>query len=128
MQTEEERIANLERRLKDLERLLMAMENMLSRIPDSILLGPKIPTLDGLQLYVRRKRCKKSGTSGLCLLGCDREFAVCKNLQSVAHWNKSAMPRGYIGHLCSSNTLTLEFADAFPHCWVALRAKAPPQV
>jgi hypothetical protein len=43
MQTDRERIANLERRLKELERLLMAMENMLSRIPDSILLGPTNP-------------------------------------------------------------------------------------
>jgi hypothetical protein len=43
MQTDQERIANLERRLKELERLLMAMENMLSRIPDSILLGPENP-------------------------------------------------------------------------------------
>jgi hypothetical protein len=43
MQTDRERITNLERRLKELERLLMAMENMLSRIPDSILLGPENP-------------------------------------------------------------------------------------
>lgn len=43
MQTDRERIAHLERQLKDLERLVMAMENMLSRIPDSILLGPDNP-------------------------------------------------------------------------------------
>ena len=43
MQTDHERIANLERRLKELERLLMAVENMLSRIPDSTLLGPENP-------------------------------------------------------------------------------------
>jgi hypothetical protein len=43
MQTDLERIANLERSVKELERLLMAMENMLTRIPDSILLSPTNP-------------------------------------------------------------------------------------
>ena len=43
MLTDSERIVDLERRLKELERLVMAMENMLSRIPDSILLGPDNP-------------------------------------------------------------------------------------
>jgi hypothetical protein len=43
MQTDRERIVSLERQLKDLERFVMAMENMLSRIPDSILLGPDNP-------------------------------------------------------------------------------------
>jgi len=43
MEADRERITNLERRVKELERLLMAMENMLSRIPDSILLGPGNP-------------------------------------------------------------------------------------
>ena len=43
MEADRERITNLERRVKELKRLLMAMENMLSRIPDSILLGPGNP-------------------------------------------------------------------------------------